>query len=220
MTVEGTGVLDTRLIVVDRDNLNQDSLAPTARAARDGRLIAFPTDTVYGIGTNALLPEPVLDIFTAKGRPADKPLILLIADPEDVSSYVIQVNDVAGKLMKLFWPGPLTLVFKKADIVPGAVTADGDTVGVRCPGDEVTRTLIRLAGVALATTSANLAGKPGPTTAREVEENMRGRVSYIIDAGKTSLGMESTIIDVSWGEPAMIREGALPWTEIVSELET
>lgn len=220
MRIEGNRNFETRSIIVDRNSFNHELLIPAAVAARDGLLVAFPTDTVYGIGTNALLPESALDIFAAKARPADKPLILLIADPEDAVRYVIHINDVAKRLMRSFWPGPLTLVFKKADIVPDTVAVGEDTIGVRCPDDDVTRTLIRLAGIALATTSANISDRPSPTMAKEVEENLSGKVSYIIDGGRTRLGVESTVVNVSWGVPAVIREGALSWNEIIAALES
>ena len=206
--------LDTKVIHVDADNPNQDALLPAAEAARDGQLVVFSTDTVYGVGTNALIPGAARAIFAAKERPAGKPLILLIADPEDASAYVSGIDERAERLMKAYWPGPLTLIFARAPGVPDEVTAGGDTVGVRCPDDLVARTLIRMTGVALATTSANIADKPSPKTAIEAKDQLEGRVSFIIDAGETTLGIESTVLDLSGEEPRMVREGAVSWEDI------
>jgi L-threonylcarbamoyladenylate synthase len=209
----------SRIIKIDRANPDYGLLEPAAIAARDGHLVVFPTDTVYGIGTNALIPGAVGNIFTVKERMKDKPLIILIADPEDVELYISEMNEAARKLISSYWPGPLTLIFKKSDIVPGLVTAGGDTVGVRCPDDDIARNLIRMAGVGLATTSANMSGASSPLDLAGVEDSVSENVSYVIDGGPTPLGKESTVVDVSWGEPAMVREGALSWRDIISSLD-
>ncbi len=209
---------ETKIVIVNPQNPKEADIALVAEAARFGQVVVFPTDTVYGIGTNALLPEAVLGVFKAKGRPTDKPLILLVADPSDVDRYVIGVNDAARRLIKEYWPGPLTLIFKKSTLVPEEVTAGGNTVGIRCPDDIIARTLIKLVGVALATTSANITGKPSPKNAEEAKESMMGRVDYIIDGGQVKLGVESTVVDMSSEEPKLVREGHIPWDELKGKL--
>ncbi|MCL6471254.1 MAG: threonylcarbamoyl-AMP synthase [Firmicutes bacterium] len=208
----------TKTIKVDPRNPSERELMPVAAAVKAGELVVFPTDTVYGIGANALNPKAVLKVFKAKDRPVDKPLILLIAEPQDAERYAAQISSTARKLMKEYWPGPLTLIFKRSAAVLDAVTAGGETVGIRCPDNDIVRLLIKLSGVALATTSANIAGKPSPKTAKEVEEGLRGKVAYIVDGGQTKLGVESTVVDVSTDEPRLIREGYIPWEEVLSKL--
>ncbi len=209
---------ETKLVTVDTHNPDTERLAPVAEAARAGELIVFPTDTVYGIGTNAMNPEADLAIFAAKERPADKPLILMIENPADVERYAQEINPVAKKLIDAYWPGPLTLIFKKKPVVPAEVTAGGETVGIRCPNSLIVRMLIELTGVVLATTSANIADRPSPKTADEAKENLWGRVSYIVDGGATELGIESTVVDVSSGEPKVIREGYITREELEGRL--
>ncbi|MDI6716107.1 MAG: L-threonylcarbamoyladenylate synthase [Actinomycetota bacterium] len=211
-------VKKTKVVVVNPANPSKEALEPAAFAAREGQAVVFPTDTVYGVGTTALKPEAVLDIFRIKERPVSKPLILLIADPEDLSYYVSDVSPSASKLIKEYWPGPLTIIFKKSENVPYEITAGGDTVGIRCPDNLIARMLIRLAGIALATTSANLAGQPSPKNADEARKNLGGRVSYIIDGGQVKLGIESTVLDLSSDKPKLIREGYIPWSELKKRL--
>lgn len=208
----------TEFITVDPVNPDEAGLTAAAKAAREGALVVFPTDTVYGVGTSAIIPEAARDIYAAKERPADKPLILLIADPEDVYDYVTGVDDTARELMRSYWPGALTLIFKKSPVVPAEVTAGGETVGVRCPNNAVARMLIRLAGVALATTSANIADKPSPKDAGEAGAQLAGRVDYIIDGGESALGIESTVLDISTGTPKLLREGHVTWDELKVKL--
>lgn len=209
---------DTKIIKVNPQNPSEKELMPVAAAIKAGEVVVFPTDTVYGIGANALNPEAVLNVFKAKKRPADKPLILLIAEPQDAERYAIQISGTARKLMQDYWPGPLTLIFKRSAVVPDAVTAGGETVGIRCPDNDIARLLIKLSGVALATTSANIAGQPSSRTAAEAAEGLLGRVAYIIDGGQVKLGIESTVVDVSSDESRLLREGYIPWAEIKNKL--
>lgn len=209
---------ETKLIVVDPDNPKEDELTPVAQAAVVGEPVAFPTDTVYGVGTSAEIPDAALEIFRVKERPADKPLILLVAEPRDVDNYALEVSEGARRLMAEYWPGPLTIIFKKSPKVAYEVTAGGETVGIRCPNNPVARMLIRLAGGALATTSANIAGRPSPRTADEAKENLWGRVAYIVDGGEAALGTESTVVDLSSAEPKLVREGFIPWADLKSKL--
>lgn len=171
--------------------------------------MAFPTETVYGLGANALDPEAVAGIFEAKGRPSDNPLIVHVASPSEVGALVRQVPGAAAVLMEAFWPGPLTLVMPKAEGVPDAVTAGLDTVGVRMPRHAVALELIRLAGVPVAAPSANRSGRPSPTAAEHVAEDLSGRVDVILDGGPTGVGVESTVLDLTGRVPIVLRPGGV-----------
>lgn len=175
---------------------------------RSGGLVAFPTETVYGLGANGLDGEAVGRIFEAKGRPNDNPLILHIAKKSDVKELWHSVPDTARVLMDTFWPGPLTLVYKKSSIVPDEVAAGLDTVAVRMPEHKTALALIRAAGVPIAAPSANLSGKPSPTSAQHVKEDMDGRIDVIIDGGACQFGVESTVLSLV-GTPTILRPGAI-----------
>lgn len=179
-----------------------------ASLIKSGALVAFPTETVYGLGANGLNAEAVEQIFLAKGRPNDNPLILHIAQKGDVKKLWAHVPHRAEPLIATFWPGPLTLVFNKADCVPYAVTAGLETVAVRMPSDQTARLLIRKAGVPIAAPSANRSGKPSPTTAAHVLEDMDGRIPLILDGGPCKYGVESTVLSLV-GEPTILRPGAV-----------
>lgn len=198
-------------------------LAPTdenavtcAQIIRSGGLVAIPTETVYGLGANGLDEDAVLKIFLAKGRPQDNPLILHLSGADEIEKYCHDVPDTARKLAQLFWPGPLTMVLKARDIVPKRTTAGLDTVAVRCPDCDVTRKLIALAGVPIAAPSANTSGRPSPTSAAHVIEDMSGKIDAIIDNGMCNVGVESTIIDLSGDVPRLLRPGGLP-LEMIEE---
>ncbi|MBE0446510.1 MAG: threonylcarbamoyl-AMP synthase [Actinobacteria bacterium] len=208
----------TRIVTVDPESPREEDLIPVAAMAREGKLVVFPTDTVYGVGASPLVPGAVREIFRVKERPADKPLVLLVADPKDAYEYASHISRLAERLVNEYWPGPLTLIFKKSPRVPAEVTAGGDTVGIRCPDNPVARMLIRLVGVALATTSANIGGRPSPRNAVEAKESLWGRVSYIVDGGEAKLGVESTVLDLSSSEPKLVREGFISWDELKAKL--
>ena len=183
-----------------------------ARLIRDGELVAIPTETVYGLGANALDPDAVLRIFEAKGRPQDNPLILHIADPEEMTRYCRDIPETAWKLAERFWPGPLTMVLPvRRDVVPGRTTANLDTAAIRCPEVAVTREIIRRSGVPIAAPSANLSGKPSTTTARHVlhDYGMDGKIAAIVDGGPCRVGVESTIVDLHEGTPRLLRPGGV-----------
>ena len=175
---------------------------------RAGGLVAFPTETVYGLGANGLDGEAVSRIFEAKGRPNDNPLILHIAKKSDVKELWHSVPDTARVLMDTFWPGPLTLIYRKSSIVPDEVTAGLDTVAVRMPEHKTALALIRAAGVPIAAPSANLSGKPSPTSAEHVKEDMDGRIDVIIDGGPCQFGVESTVLSLV-GTPTILRPGGI-----------
>lgn len=175
---------------------------------RAGELVAFPTETVYGLGANGLCGAAVKKIFEAKGRPSDNPLILHVSRKNEVHRLWDSVPETAQRLMDAFWPGPLTLVYKKADIVPDEVTANLPTVAVRMPENKTARALIRAAGTPVAAPSANLSGKPSPTTAQHVLEDMEGRIPLIIDGGPCDFGLESTVVAIG-SPPVILRPGAV-----------
>ena len=186
----------------------ENGTALGGRIIREGGLVVFPTETVYGLGANGLDSEAVLGIFRAKGRPADNPLILHIAKKSELKRLWSHIPDKAQTLADAFWPGPLTMVFKRSSIVPDEVTAGRDTVAVRLPGNKTARALIKEAGVPIAAPSANLSGKPSPTTAEHVRQDMDGRVELIIDGGPCRYGLESTVVSLV-GKPAILRPGAV-----------
>jgi L-threonylcarbamoyladenylate synthase len=179
-----------------------------AELIQNGELVAFPTETVYGLGANGMDGEAVNRIFEAKGRPNDNPLILHVAKKSDVKLLWAHVPKLANTLMDTFWPGPLTLIFMKADEVPYEVTAGLETVAVRMPSDRTARLLIQKSGVPIAAPSANRSGRPSPTTAQHVLADMDGRIPLILDGGPCRYGVESTVLSLV-GEPTILRPGAI-----------
>ncbi|HEY8500352.1 MAG TPA: L-threonylcarbamoyladenylate synthase [Clostridia bacterium] len=189
-------------------------LDEAADAIKNGKLVAFPTETVYGLGANALDEKAVESIFTAKGRPSDNPLIVHIADLSTLKLLVTAIKPEAEKLISAFWPGPLTLVFEKSPNVPKVTTGGLNTVAVRMPDHPVALELIKKAGVPVAAPSANRSGKPSPTLAEHVLEDMDGRIPYIIDAGPCRVGVESTVLDVTEDTPVILRPGGVTFDMI------
>lgn len=191
-----------------------DLLQPAADMIRQGGLVAFPTETVYGLGANALLPEAAARIYEAKGRPSDNPLIVHISHLSQLDGIVREVSPQAKKLMDCFWPGPLTLILPKKDTIPKEVTAGLDTVGVRFPKHPVAQAFISMAGVPIAAPSANTSGKPSPTTAEHVIEDLDGKIDAVIDGGSSEVGLESTIVDVSEDVPVLLRPGGITYEQL------
>jgi L-threonylcarbamoyladenylate synthase len=183
--------------------LKSDETQIGSTIIKKGGLVAFPTETVYGLGANALNKRAVSKIFKAKGRPADNPLIVHVSAKTQVSLIALKIPKSAQFLMKKFWPGPLTLIFKKRDIVPENVTCNLSTVAIRMPKNRIALDLIKKSGVPIAAPSANISGKPSPTTCMHVIEDLFGKVDAIIDGGKTKIGIESTVLDIT-KEPAII----------------
>ena len=186
-----------------------DTARRAAEIIRQGGLLGIPTETVYGLGANGLDENAVLNIFEAKGRPQDNPLILHVSGPEQVERFCHDIPDAAFRLMERFWPGPLTLVLPARDNVPRRTTAGLDTVAIRCPDNDLTREIIRLAGVPIAAPSANISGKPSPTTAEHVLHDMDGKIAAIVDGGPCSVGVESTIVDLTGETPRLLRPGGI-----------
>ncbi len=199
----------TKVVRVDPLDPSHELLAPCAEALRSGGLVAFPTETVYGLGANALDESAVAKIFQAKGRPQDNPLIVHVSRTESVPPLVLGVTPVATNLMHLFWPGPLTLLFPRSPLIPARVTAGLPSVGIRMPDHPVAQRLIDLAGVPVAAPSANASGRPSPTSFEEVLADLCGKVDYIIDGGYSGIGVESTVLDISGPVPRILRPGGL-----------
>ncbi|MBQ7432871.1 MAG: threonylcarbamoyl-AMP synthase [Lachnospiraceae bacterium] len=183
------------------------AVAEAGRVLREGGLVAFPTETVYGLGGNALDAGAAEKIYAAKGRPSDNPLIVHIARMESVYELAAEVPETAKKLMDAFWPGPLTIIFRKAAHIPYETTGGLETVGIRLPDHPVAQALIEAAGVPVAAPSANTSGRPSPTTAEHVWEDMEGKIDWILDGGSVGIGVESTIIDVTGEVPMILRPG-------------
>ena len=197
-------MMDTKVV-----KTTEEELIEAAAILKKGGLVAFPTETVYGLGADALNEEAARKIYAAKGRPSDNPLIAHIAKKEDIEPLVREIPEAGKKLMDAFWPGPLTLIFPKSGRVPKGTTGGLDTVAVRMPSDPVARRLIELAGTPVAAPSANTSGRPRPTTAEHVRQDMDGRIEMIVDGGPVGIGVESTIVDVTGEIPMVLRPGAI-----------
>ena len=198
-----------RIKINDAENIKDEELQEAAQILRDGGLVAFPTETVYGLGGNALDEKAAGKIYAAKGRPSDNPLIAHVSCAAEVTPLVKYIPEAGKKLMDAFWPGPLTIIFPKSDIVPYATTGGLDTVAIRMPVDPIANRMIALAGVPVAAPSANTSGRPSPTTADHVWQDLNGKIEMIIDGGPVGIGVESTIVDVSGDVPAVLRPGAI-----------
>jgi L-threonylcarbamoyladenylate synthase len=206
----------TRVIQVDRDKPDPAAIEEAAAALKAGKLVVFPTETVYGLGAHALDPLAVQRIFDAKERPANDPLIVHIAHIGQVNQCAAGMPPGARKLGLAFWAGPLTLILKKKPEVPDLVTAGLDSVALRVPSHRVARALMEMAGVPVAAPSANRFSRPSPTTAAHVLEDLDGRVDLILDAGPTDIGLESTIVDFTVDPPAIRRPGGITYEQVHS----
>ena len=190
-----------------RNEQNYEELKAPAEAIKQGKLVLFPTETVYGIGANALDEEAVKKIYIAKGRASDNPLIAHIANLEMLKKLVMEVGKVEEKLIEKFWPGPLTIVFKKKTVVPDVITGGLDTVAIRMPSDIIAHKLIEYSNCPIAAPSANISGKPSGTQVEDVIGELDGKVEYVIDGGKVDIGVESTVIRVIDGVVHILRPG-------------
>ena len=199
----------TMLLKVDSQKPDKKKIRLVAGFIRKGGLVAFPTETVYGLGADALNGAAVLRLFDAKKRPLDNPPIVHISDVETAYRLAKEVPKVAEKLVAEFWPGPLTLIFERSKIVPDVTVAGLDTIAVRMPRHNVALALIRESGCPISAPSANLAGKPSPTTAQHVLEDLKGQIDAILDAGPTNIGVESTVLDLTVSPPQILRPGGV-----------
>ncbi len=201
--------MKTIIVEADRGILSEDDLNTAANILKSGGLVAFPTETVYGLGADALNPEASKKIYKAKGRPSDNPLIVHIANPGNMEQIAREIPDKAFRLAEVFWPGPLTIILNKKDIVPFSTTGGLNTVAIRLPASGIARNIISCSGGYIAAPSANISGKPSPTRAEHVIADLSGKVDMIIDGGNSTLGLESTIIDLSFDEPIILRPGCI-----------
>lgn len=201
--------MKAKLVCMTEDEMNMPALKEAGEILKNGGLVGFPTETVYGLGGNGLDPEASKKIYAAKGRPSDNPLIIHIADLEALPAIVKEVPEKARILAERCWPGPLTMIFPKAEIVPYETTGGLDTVAVRLPSNEIAREMIRQAGGYVAAPSANVSGRPSPTLAAHVVEDLGDRIDMIIDGGQVDIGLESTIVDCTEETPMILRPGFL-----------
>jgi len=199
---------------VTEDKLTDEIIKQAAETIKNGGLVAFPTETVYGLGADGLNAKAVKSIFEAKGRPSDNPLILHISGTEQLVSIVKNVNETAKALMDAFWPGPLTLVMEKTEAVPKETSGGLSTVAVRFPAHPLAAKLIEYAGVPIAAPSANTSGRPSPTKAEHVKEDMDGKIPWILDGGSCDIGVESTVVDVTGDAPVILRPGKITFEQI------
>lgn len=199
--------MDTKIIRVNELNIDSEDMEEAGWLIASGELVAFPTETVYGLGGDALDPDAARKIYSAKGRPSDNPLIVHIAEFEDMYRVGKNVPKEAKKLADAFWPGPLTIIVEKNDNVPDATTGGMNTVAVRMPNHPVALSLIRKSGCLIAAPSANTSGRPSPSEAEHVAEDLSGKIAMIIDGGPVSIGIESTIIDLTEDKPMVLRPG-------------
>lgn len=197
-----------------RVSYEKSALQEAAEYIKNGKLVLFPTETVYGIGANGLDSEAVKSIFVAKGRVLDNPLILHVSGLEMVFSIARDINDIEKSLMDNFFPGPFTIILKKKDIVPGVVTGGLDTVGVRMPSNSIAQDLISLSDVPIAAPSANISGRPSGTNVNDIFNELADKVSYIIDGGDTNIGLESTVVRVIDGKVHILRPGKITKDDI------
>lgn len=201
--------VETKLVQVDRIPVDNEIVAQATAVFRSGGLVAFPTETVYGLGANALSETAVRRIFTAKGRPANDPIIAHIPTPDALPQLATDIPNIAFQLAEQFWPGPLTLVLPKAAHVPDSLTSGGPTVAIRCPNHHIAQALLRAVGTPIGAPSANRFGHTSPTTAQHVLADLDGRIDLIIDGGPTQVGVESTVLDVTQAVPVLLRPGGV-----------
>lgn len=206
--------METIILKIDPNNIDLNKIKLAARIIKNGGLVAFPTETVYGLGANALDEEAVQKIFIAKNRPIDNPVIVHIANIDDLYILAERIPDKALELASRFWPGPLTLLLKKSELVPDVTTAGLDTIAIRMPNHPIALELIRESEVPIAAPSANLSGRPSPTTAEHVIRDLNGKIDMIIDGGEVIFGVESTVLDLTSEPPYILRPGPITIEEI------
>ena len=200
-------MMKTIIYTIDKDHIDMEKIREAGRILADGGLVAFPTETVYGLGADAMDGEASKKIYAAKGRPSDNPLIVHICETEDMARVARDIPEAAYKLAKAFWPGPLTMILNKSEAVPLSTTGGLDTVAVRMPSHPIARAVIAASGTYIAAPSANTSGRPSPTLAQHVIQDMDGKIDMILDGGKVGIGIESTIVDLTGEIPMILRPG-------------
>lgn len=201
--------MDTKVKVLDSNNLDKGILEEIAQVIKNKGLVAFPTETVYGLGANALDEDAVTKIFLAKGRPQDNPLIVHISDLEEIRPLVKNIPEVAKMLMEKFWPGPMTIILEKTSLIPDVTSAGLKSIGIRMPKSIIARAIIKAAGVPIAAPSANISGRPSPTDIERCIEDLKGKIEYIVGGEVSEVGLESTIIDCTVTPPCVLRPGGI-----------
>ena len=196
------------------NKLDYEELKIPAKIIKEGGIVIFPTETVYGIGTNGLNKEAIKKLYEVKQRPLNKPISLLVSNIEMVNQVAKNISKLEYKIMQNFFPGPLTIILEKKDIVPDILTANTNTVGIRMPSGEIARKLIEYAGIPIATPSANISGKPSGTNIKDIQKDFAGKVDCLIDNGESKLGIPSTIIRVINNEVHILRQGSIPMEQI------
>ncbi|KYH34923.1 threonylcarbamoyl-AMP synthase [Clostridium tepidiprofundi DSM 19306] len=209
--------METKVSIMSEYNIDYEAIKEASEVIKIGGLVVFPTETVYGLGANALNEEAVKKIFEVKGRPQDNPLIIHVSD-FDISEYVEEIPEIAYKLIHKFWPGPLTLILKKSNIIPYTTSAGLDTIGIRMPSNVIARELIRESKVPIAAPSANISGRPSPTDVKHCIEDLGGKVNYILGGESSDVGVESTIVDCTSENICILRPGGIT-IEMLKEVD-
>lgn len=200
---------DTEILEIDPNDIDNNLISKCGRILREGGIVAFPTETVYGLGADALNPKAIKKVFAAKGRPSDNPLIIHVSRVEDIEPLVEEIPEKAYKAMAEFWPGPLTIILKKTQLVPREISGGLATVAIRMPSHPIALKLIEAAGLPIAAPSANTSGRPSPTKADHVIEDLKGKVDAIISGGDSRVGIESTVLDMTGDIPLILRPGGI-----------
>lgn len=211
-------IINTKIVKVDPENIDYNIIKEAADIINRGGIVVFPTETVYGIGADALNEEAVDKIFKAKGRPQDNPLIVHISEFDELYNLVLEVPEKAELLAKSFWPGPLTMILNKKDILSDKITAGLNTAAIRLPVNDIALSIIRESKKPIAAPSANTSGKPSPTEVSHVIEDLMGKVDMIIDGGSTYIGLESTVVDMTSSIPMILRPGGVTKEDIIGVL--
>lgn len=202
-----------------REKINYEKIKEVAKCIKQGGIAVFPTETVYGIGVNGLNENAIKKLYEVKQRPEKKPISLLVNSLDMINEIAKDITTVEYKLIEKFFPGPLTIVLKKKDIVPNILTPGIDTVGIRMPENEIALKLIEYAGVPIATSSCNISGKPSATNLQEIMKDFEGKVDYFIDNGPSKIGLASTVVQIIGGEPKILRQGYITKDEIIKTLQ-
>lgn len=201
-------------MILSRNEIDDEKLKAMSEKIRNGNIVVFPTETVYGIGTNGLNEESIKKLYEIKQREFNKPISLLVSDVNMIKELTKDITEIEYKLIEAFCPGPFTIILKKKDIVPNILTSNGDTVGIRMPENEIARKLVKYSGVPVAAPSANISGKPSGIEIEDIVKDFEGKVEYFIDGGKSKLGIGSTIVRVIDGMPKILRQGSITREQI------